>query len=665
MKLLPKRILTIALAGLMLLSLLPVTALAEEEGSIEPVQEESGEEAGEISLCEEQGSIEQFVSCTLRFVCHPEDTRVRIQDPTRLDENGEFAVIEPEEDGSWLLEQGEYYFSAWHRGYEPAELVPFFIDGEAEKTIDLTLRPIEPVPASGRGDETLYEPAFPLPVMTGNQAEDTANVAKSQLGYTYSDGTVYGAWWTEVTSWGWDYTRDDWCAMFACWCSTQAGMGLDKAYSKYGANANYLMEWQVEHCSSDKTFTTAPRAGDFLFFGGSDGRAGHVGIVTEYNESSRRVSFVGGNQGGSPSRVSEGTVLWGNDSYWGYQVVLGYGRPYYSAGGEAVKAGLDSASGGAGSVSVSGWAYDPDEPASPVWIHVYVGGPAGSGARRYDFEAKAYREDVETRYPGAGLYHGFNKTFSVAERGTQTLYFYANDLGPVQQEVLFAQAQVNISDPLLRFYTVSYDANGGEGAPEEQIKTHDVLLTLSSELPTRADESESITVTLDPQGGSVNSASLNGAKIKQYTFREWNTAANGRGVPYFPGAAYVTNADVTLFAQWSSTTETEEVTLPTPLRSGYRFLGWATEQNAASGVTGSFTPEEDVTLYAIWAEDPDYLPGDANSDKNVDLLDLVRLRKSLAGDQAELNTSCADLNRDGQVDGLDLLELRRLLAGTA
>ena len=127
----------------------------------------------------------------------------------------------------------------------------------------------------------------------------------------------------------------------------------------------------------------------------------------------------------------------------------------------------------------------------------------------------------------------------------------------------------------------------------------------------------------------------------------------------------MTDADVTLYAQWSSTTETEEVSLPTPLRSGYRFLGWAREQNAASGITGSFTPEEDVTLYAIWAEDPDYLPGDATSDKNVDLLDLVRLRKSLAGDQAELNTSCADLNGDGQVDGLDLLELRRLLAGTA
>ena len=123
MKLLPKRILTIALAGLMLLSLLPVTALAEEEGSIAPVWD--GENTGEIRPVEETERDEEAL-CTLRIVCHPEDTRVLIQDPTRLDENGEFAVIEPEEDGSWLLEQGEYYFSAWRKGYEPAELVSFF-----------------------------------------------------------------------------------------------------------------------------------------------------------------------------------------------------------------------------------------------------------------------------------------------------------------------------------------------------------------------------------------------------------------------------------------------------------------------------------------------------------------------------------------------------------
>ena len=659
MKLLPKRILAMALAGLLLLTLLPMRALAEEEGSIAPVWE--GENAGQISPVEETERKEEAL-CRLRFVCHPEDTRLLLQDPTRLDGNGDYAVILPEADGSWLLEQGEYLFSAWHKGYEAAERVSFFTGGKAEKTIDLSLRPLAPMNGND-GDGTLYEPAFPLPAMTGNQAVDTANVARSQLGYTYSDGTVYGAWWTEVTSWGWDYTRDDWCAMFACWCSTQAGVGLDKAYSKYGANANYLMEWQVEHCSSDKTFATSPKAGDFLFFGGSDGRAGHVGIVTDYHESTRRVTFVGGNQGGPPSRVSEGTILWDNDSYWGYQVLLGYGRPNYSGSGEAVKAGLDSAAGGAGTLSVSGWAFDPDDPASPVWVHVYVGGPAGSGASLYKFEAKAYREDVEARFPGAGLYHGFNKNFSVAERGNQTIYFYACDLGPVQQEVLFAQAQVNITDPLLQFYTVSYDANGGEGAPEEQFKSHDVPLTLSSVLPTRADESESITVTLDPRGGSVSSNSLSAVKTKHYAFKEWNTAANGRGVPYFPGAAYVTNANVTLYAQWSSTTETEELSLPTPLRSGYRFLGWAREQDAASGFTGSFTPEGDLTLYAIWEADADFLPGDANGDGDVDVLDLVRLRKSMAGQQVELKLSCVDLNGDGQADGLDLLLLRKLLVG--
>ena len=125
----------------------------------------------------------------------------------------------------------------------------------------------------------------------------------------------------------------------------------------------------------------------------------------------------------------------------------------------------------------------------------------------------------------------------------------------------------------------------------------------------------------------------------------------------------MTNANVTLYAQWSSTTETEELALPTPLRSGYRFLGWAREQDAASGFTGSFTPEGDLTLYAIWEEDPDFLPGDANGDGDVDVLDLVRLRKSMAGQQVELKLSCVDLNGDGQADGLDLLLLRKLLVG--
>lgn len=58
-----------------------------------------------------------------------------------------------------------------------------------------------------------------------------------------------------------------------------------------------------------------------------------------------------------------------------------------------------------------------------------------------------------------------------------------------------------------------------------------------------------------------------------------------------------------------------------------------------------------------------YLPGDANDDGQVDVLDLVRLRKQLAGVWVELNDISADLNGDGEVSILDLVRLRRLLAG--
>lgn len=668
MKTLEKRMTALGLLLLMLLTLLPVSALAdpgEEQGGIVLIPEEAEEENGEI-LPWDAASAEETGSglCRLSFLCEPADTQLAVYDPRALDGNGEALEIQPDENGVWQLAQGEYLFSAWHKGYEPAERVSFFTGGLGEKTIDLTLRPLIPTLREPAGEEPSFDAALPLPTLTGDQALDTANIAQSQLGYTKNGGTVYGDWWNGVTSWGVDYTYADWCAMFACWCAYQAGAGLDVAYSKMGANANYLMEWQVQNASSDKTFTTAPREGDFIFFGRSDGVAGHVGIVTSYDAGAGRVEFVGGNQG-SASCVSRGSVRWGEDSYWGYQVVLGYGRPNYSAPGKAPVAELDHAAGGDGKVSVSGWAFDPDVPGSPVWIHLYIGGPAGSGARRYDFEAKAYREDVEEKHPGAGFYHGFSKTFSVYERGQQTLYFYAYDLGPVPREHLFAQTEVDISNPMLLFYTVSYDANGGEGAPGPQMKSQDTPLILSSVLPTRAEERGVCTVTLDPRGGTVSEQSLEAEQRSNFSFRIWNTEKNGSGESYAPGASYTANAGATLYAQWDCSTETEPVELPVPTRAGFRFLGWAMDPEEQSGTGGSFTPDGDLTLYAIWAADPTGPAGDVNGDGKTDLLDLVRLRKHLAGLAVQLEDAAADLDGNGIIDSRDLLRLRMLLVGTA
>ena len=150
-------------------------------------------------------------------------------------------------------------------------------------------------------------------------------------------------------------------------------------------------------------------------------------------------------------------------------------------------------------------------------------------------------------------------------------------------------------------YSITYNANGGTGAPDNQIKTHGTNLTLSGTEPTRANSSAgSYTVTLNAHGGSVNTTSLNAARTTGYTFKNWNTAANGNGTSYAPGAIYTTDAAATLYAQWNSSTTTAAVTLPTPTRTGYVFKGWGTSSTATTGVTGSYTPTGNVTLYAVW-----------------------------------------------------------------
>lgn len=73
-------------------------------------------------------------------------------------------------------------------------------------------------------------------------------------------------------------------------------------------------------------------------------------------------------------------------------------------------------------------------------------------------------------------------------------------------------------------YTISYDANGGTGAPADQTKNEGEDLTLSTTIPT----------------------------LTGYTFTGWNTDSNGSGTTYEPGASYTTDADLTLYAQWEA-----------------------------------------------------------------------------------------------------------------
>ena len=152
-------------------------------------------------------------------------------------------------------------------------------------------------------------------------------------------------------------------------------------------------------------------------------------------------------------------------------------------------------------------------------------------------------------------------------------------------------------------YTVSYDANGGYGAPASQTKTQGQTLYLSSTIPSYDSETWSdYTVYFDANGGTVNTASLSGSRTLQYSFDRWGTSNTDGGTYYAPGDAYTTDANVTLYAMWLGAWKCSSIVLPTPTRNGYTFAGWYDEDGYFAGNGGqtySQTLDTD-TLYAHW-----------------------------------------------------------------
>ena len=151
-------------------------------------------------------------------------------------------------------------------------------------------------------------------------------------------------------------------------------------------------------------------------------------------------------------------------------------------------------------------------------------------------------------------------------------------------------------------YTITYNANGGTGAPAAQTTNIGTATTLSSTKPTRTN----------------------------YIFKNWNTVKGGTGTAYSPGASFPSSSsNVTLYAQWTpythtvaynanggsgapaSQTKTAGTTLKLqtgkPTRNGYNFKGWGT---STTDTTVDYNPGSNYTrdqnggtytLYAIWS----------------------------------------------------------------
>ena len=158
-------------------------------------------------------------------------------------------------------------------------------------------------------------------------------------------------------------------------------------------------------------------------------------------------------------------------------------------------------------------------------------------------------------------------------------------------------------------YTISYDANGGSGAPSSQTKTYGTDLTLSSTKPTRTG----------------------------YDFLGWSTSSTATTATYTAGGKYTANSGATLYAVWSINTYTisydanggsgapssqtkyygTDLTLSStkPIRTGYDFLGWSTSSSATTAIYeagGKYTANSGATLYAVWRQNSFTVSYDAN-----------------------------------------------------
>lgn len=200
------------------------------------------------------------------------------------------------------------------------------------------------------------------------------------------------------------------------------------------------------------------------------------------------------------------------------------------------------------------------------------------------------------------------KNFIINKRlnaGTHYLHIVCTTSSVGAIDISESKSYVNVE--ALRTYEVSYDANGGSGAPSSQFKTYDEALTLSANKPTKESvSSNGYTVTFDANKGLTTKTESTAIDTTKYTFKSWNTFIDGSGKSYNSGDSYTEDKDIMLYAQYESGLLKGSVMLPTEdecTRIGYTLLGFNTSGNESDPYHiqgGSYTPTANVTLYAVW-----------------------------------------------------------------
>ena len=243
--------------------------------------------------------------------------------------------------------------------------------------------------------------------------------------------------------------------------------------------------------------------------------------------------------------------------------------------------------------------------------------------------------------PGAaGNVNANTYTFTVPEKGDYLITVYAVPYNDKNTRQKVATKEFTTDS-----YKVTFNANGGTGAPAVQDVPHSGTLTLPSTKPT---SNTKYTVTFNANGGTLASGSKTEYPME---FDYWYDNA---GDKYYPGHSYSFKANTTLYAHYTYT----RLSAYNATKNGMYFLGWYdSDQTGDAGPTGvlyssgSTEIKKNVTLYAMWSESKTRLFGDVNNDGRVNTADGLAISRIVSGAYTG-NTAhhfFADVNGDGKI----------------
>ena len=241
--------------------------------------------------------------------------------------------------------------------------------------------------------------------------------------------------------------------------------------------------------------------------------------------------------------------------------------------------------------------YERNNPSNQYTIQGFLSGQPVSGA-------------LKTFTPASGSFETVDVSSDPAWQNIDEFRIFASST------IKFDFDDLNVTDPVVSEvpkYSVTYNGNGNDGG---NIPTDSTQYTKDA----------SVTV---PSPGTLTKSG--------YTFKGWNTQADGLGTSYAAGDTFNISGTTTLYAQWSKNppaatyilayydngsdegeaptdstlyAQNASVILASPgtlTKTGYTFTGWNTQVDGqgTSYVAGAtFNITEDTILFAQWSKNP-------------------------------------------------------------